>query len=131
VDEFWMTMSWLNALKEILSGQTSAKASPWEESRLTLTRSGDDLTLEDVHFSGSISMPKVQVPLIAFAEQIIREGAKFSALVDAIKREIKTRREAGVSDEIEGKLKEIENNLPAEIESEIQSLATRLKISRI
>lgn len=129
VDVFWLTMTWFHALKEILAGRYLAKASPWEESNLTLTRIGDELALEDVHFSGHISMPRVQVSLFEFAEKMIREGTKFSTLVNEIKREINSRRAAGVSGEIDAKLKEIERNLPEELEQEIQALSIRLRTS--
>jgi len=112
VDEFWMTVTWVGALKEIWDGKEIAKAYPWEESNLTLKRIGDELELEDVHLSGPIAMPKVRVPLFEFAGQIFRENKKFFTLVAEIENEIKMRRAQGVSEEIEEKLKEIERNLP-------------------
>ena len=130
VDEFWMTVTWFTALKEILAGKSIAKAYPWEESNLTLTRAGDELTLEDVHSSGQVAMPKIDVSLFEFVEGILREGEKFSALVNEIRREVKARHAGDVSDEIEVKLKEIEKNLPEALEQEIQALATRLRTSR-
>jgi len=127
VDEFWMTISWFKALKELLDGKEIANAHPWEESRLTLKRSGDTLELEDIHASGRISLPKVRVPLFEFVEQIVQESAKFSQLVNALREEIKSRRAAGVSEAVEVKLKEIEQNLPEKLEEDLQALASRLK----
>jgi len=115
VDEFWMTTTWIRALQEVLDGKEIAKAHPWEESNLTLYRKGDELELEDVHFSGRTAMPKIRVPLSEFAGQIFRENKKFSKLVAEIENEIEMRRTHGVSEEIEVKLKEIERNLPKRI----------------
>ena len=126
VDEFWMTATWFPALKELLSGYYTAHATPWEESNLTLQRTENEITLEDTHASGLISMPKITLPFFEFTQEMIRHAEKFTALLNNIRREVQNRRTNGVSEEIEMKLKEIENNLPENIEQDVQALVTRM-----
>jgi hypothetical protein len=124
VDEFWMTSSWLKALKDILSGKAESMAFPWEESRLTLKLKGEELELEDIHWSGSVAMPKVRVPFLVFVEQILHGSMKFIQLITELENKIAFRRSHGVSEEVESKLKEIEQNIQGDYwRREVQDLA--------
>ncbi len=126
VDEFHMTMTWLHALTHLFEGAPQAKAAPWEESGMTLTRIGDELELQDVHYSGAIVLPKVRVPMNEFARLMYAESAKFANLVAELKADVERRRRLGVSEAVEQKFKEIEDNLPVGIDLHVAELAKRL-----
>jgi len=111
VDEIRMTRTWFDALKKILNGRETAEAHPWEESRLTLKRGGDALEMEDIHYSGRVSLPRVTVPFYEFTAQMLKEGGKALGIIKEIQEEIRKRRAAGVSEQTEAKLVILEENL--------------------
>ncbi|XGV98652.1 MAG: hypothetical protein ACAF41_06870 [Leptolyngbya sp. BL-A-14] len=128
VDEIWVTASWLTALKEILNGNIASAAFPWEESRLTLRLRGEELELEDIHWSGNIAMPMVRVPFLKFVDQIIASSTKFIQLITELENEILFRRTYSVSDEVESKLKEVEQNFQGDYwRKEVQDLVNIYK----
>lgn len=127
VDEFWMTMTWLEALNTILDGAHAAAAHPWEESRLALTCVGDSLEMEDTHHSGHIAMPRVQVSLADFGGQAAVEFRKFARLIEELKTVIAERRAAGVDDEVEAQLRIVETNCPEDVAALVDGLAARLR----
>jgi hypothetical protein len=127
VDEFWMTTTWLSALQEILDGAPAATAHPWEESRLALACAGDTLEMEDIHHSGHIAMPRVQVSLADFSRQVVAESRKFAQLIEQLKMAIASRRAAGVDAQIDAQLRVVEDNCPADIAALVEGLAARLR----
>lgn len=93
VDEIWMTMCWFLALGSLLRGEASYGPSvgPWEESRLTWQRHGDNVVMEDVHHGGTVCMPKVEVSLADLARRIHSEGVVLSQMVRDIRTELRRR----------------------------------------
>ncbi len=85
--------------------------------------------MEDVHYSGHIAMPKVQVSLYEFVEQMVKTGMWFTQVLQELVHEIQVRRAGGVSDEVEEKLKEIERNIPQGLAGELEGLSILLKAS--
>jgi hypothetical protein len=127
VDEFWMTMTWLHALNTILDGTSTATAHPWEESRLTLTRVGDALEMEDIHYSGHIAMPRVQVSLADFGTQVAVEFRKFARLLAELKAAIAERRAGGVDDQTDAQLRAVEEHCPVDVAALVDGLDARLR----
>jgi hypothetical protein len=126
VDEFWMTMTWFYALREILLGKPSAKAFPWEESQLVLARRGSRLEIEDWHHAAGPVCPKVALDLADFTRQMLREGRKFGALMAEVQAEVTARCQAAQGDyRSRQKLYKVRGNLPpdtADILAELEKL---------
>lgn len=70
VDEIKMSTTWLGAVRRILEGAPRQSVWAWEESNMTLIRSGDDLRLFDVHHGGQVVCPEVLFELRTFALQL-------------------------------------------------------------
>lgn len=80
LDEFPMTMCWFEALAALMEGASTFGPAygPWEESRLTWTRDGDLLWMEDIHYSGGVSMRLVGVAFSEFVERFLPAARVFT-----------------------------------------------------
>ena len=81
VESFANADTWLDALAELLSGAPSAWVWAWEESDLTVRQDGNAVILEDVHHSGTVVCPQIQVDFGQFIREMLRESKKFAALI--------------------------------------------------
>ncbi|MEJ7599375.1 MAG: hypothetical protein WKG01_15825 [Kofleriaceae bacterium] len=129
VDEPWMTMTFLKAVGDLLASDTAdARAHPWEESSMRLVRRGDLLVMEDVHGSGSVSMPRVEVPFHELVEGVRREGEVIAAIANGLRLEIERRRAGGADAAVLARLAVVEENVAsAQMVEELERLVARLR----
>ena len=130
VDEPWMTMTFLKAVGEVMTSETAqARAHPWEESSLRLERRGDTLVMEDVHASGRVSMPRVEVPFRELVEGVHREGELIAVVAKGLHLEIEHRRAQGVDEAVLARLAVVEQNVAsAELVDRLERLVARLRL---
>jgi hypothetical protein len=97
VDEFWMTMGFLRGVDAIVQGGSRVECSPgpWEESCLTLRREGTILVMEDIDYSGRVSMPRISVDLRAFVCDLCSEAQTFCRLLEDLTRAASERETQG------------------------------------
>jgi hypothetical protein len=127
VDGFGMTVTWFSALRQLWSGSAQARVWAWEESRLTLTRQGDELEMEDIHHSGAVAMPRVRVPFAPFSAAIVREGRPFARLVKGLQATIAQRLQADPAPEVERKLHVLAGSLvPPDFRHDLEFLEAAL-----
>lgn len=91
LDEYWMALSWLSALEQMIKGATKTMAYPWEESQLMLERSGDQLTLyENDHQKHGLCSP-ITVPFNAFVQQMADQSQQFAVWLHVLHKNIQQR----------------------------------------
>ncbi len=113
VDTFGMTATWFAALRLLQEGSARQQVWAWEESRLTLTRRGDQLEMEDVHHSGMVAMSQVVVPFGPFSAAVLRAGKQFAVLVAGLQAHIAQRLQVSLTPDVERKkLRALEAGLP-------------------
>lgn len=129
VDEPWMTMTLLEALGDLLASDVAAAtACPWEESSMRLERRGERLVMVDVHHSGNVSLPRVEVPFRAFLAEMHREGEVLVAVARGLRRELVRRRAEGADERALRHFEVIEENVASERHiEELASLVERLR----
>jgi hypothetical protein len=120
VDEFVFTMTWFRGLERLCRGSTEEQFAPREESRMTGTRVGAWLELEDSH------LLRFRVPLAAFTAEILREAEHFVEFTRRLRAEIDRRRTTNPLP----RLDDVVKNLPDRLEQKLTSLAEALAESR-
>jgi hypothetical protein len=94
VDHFWHLGGWFHALKAILAGgeNRSATTFVWDQSRLTMNRQGDQLTMFDgFEELNRYAWPPITGPLWPLAAELVREGETCLELMAALLAEIEAR----------------------------------------
>jgi hypothetical protein len=84
VDEYWMTMSWLNALTRLIQGESPVSAYPYEEGEMILERSGDRLTLYEKEYQRHGVCPPITLPFAAFTQHMAGQSRAFALWVHAL-----------------------------------------------
>jgi hypothetical protein len=91
IDEYWMTMSWFNALERLIRGESRASAFPWEEGEVILERSGDHLTLYEKDHVRHGECPPITLPFTAFTQHIAGQSRLFANWVRSLHESIALR----------------------------------------
>jgi hypothetical protein len=72
IDEIRMASTWLSGVERLLEGHRMVQVWAWEESQMTLVRTGDLVEMYDVHHSGHIVCPRVVFSLAELARALAR-----------------------------------------------------------
>ncbi len=131
IGEARLSLSWLRAVREVLGGAGSAVASPRPDHEIRLRRAGGNLEIEaarlDSQSAASAPPPRAAVPLLSFAEDLLRESKVFSRYVLTLMNEIKDRRSQVAMDrETNDRLGFIEDYFELPVAREVAALKDQL-----